>query len=151
MASKRSVVKLDAKKAQAKQKRWQAISESAAKQCKRLHVPKITPVCTWEEALARAGETDVRLFPYELAEDMEQDQAGPWERSGRASRWRSLSDREGGFAPEETESAVDAGCVPITLGKRILRTETAGNDRPFNTNVLPGRQGAGIKDGSIFR
>ncbi len=125
VASKRSVVKLDAKKAQAKQKRWQAISESAAKQCKRLHVPKITPVCTWEEALARAGETDVRLFPYELAEDMEQTRRTV----GAIRPGQSVAvfiGPEGGFAPEETESAVDAGCVPITLGKRILRTETAG-------------------------
>ena len=114
VASKRSVVKLDAKKAQAKQKRWQAISESAAKQCKRLHVPKITPVCTWEEALARAGETDVRLFPYELAEDMEQTRRTVGA-IRPASRWRSLSDQRAALPRRRPKAPWTRAVCPLPL------------------------------------
>ena len=72
MASKRAVVKLDKKKEEKKLARWQAISESAAKQSKRMYVPKIQGVKTFAQAAEYAKTLDVVLLPYELAKGMEQ-------------------------------------------------------------------------------
>ncbi len=125
MATKRAVVRLDAKKEDAKRKRWNAISESAAKQSKRGIVPEVTRVMTFAEAVEYAGQFDKKLIPYELAEGME--------------RTRELIDGivpgesvavfigpEGGFDEQEIDLARAAGIQPVTLGRRILRTETAG-------------------------
>ncbi len=124
-STKRCVVKLDEKKAGAKVKRWQAISEAAAKQSKRAIVPEITMPMTLKQAIEYAKAMEVKLIPYENAKGMEftkemiegikpgQDIAifiGP----------------EGGFSEEEIAMCQENGIKPITLGKRILRTETAG-------------------------
>ncbi|MDO4321839.1 MAG: 16S rRNA (uracil(1498)-N(3))-methyltransferase [Lachnospiraceae bacterium] len=125
VATKRAVVKLDKKKAEAKGKRWNAISESAAKQSKRMIVPEVKPVMTFAEAAAYAKEYAVRLIPYELAEGMERTReifAGI--RPGDSVA--VFIGPEGGFDEAEIEAAKEAGLCPITLGRRILRTETAG-------------------------
>lgn len=70
MATGRAVVKLDEKKARAKTVRWQGIAEAAAKQSKRSIIPKVTGVMSMKEAVAYAEKADIRLIPYELAEDM---------------------------------------------------------------------------------
>lgn len=125
VSMKRCVVKLDEKKAQAKQKRWQQISESAAKQAKRGIVPEILPVMSFTRALDYAGDFEQKLLPYECAE-------------GIAGTRRILSGirpgqkvavfigPEGGFDEKEVEEAKEAGFQVLTLGRRILRTETAG-------------------------
>lgn len=125
VATKRTVVKLDEKKAAARLKRWQGISESAAKQSKRMLIPQVRPVMRFQEALAYGRELDIRLIPYELAEDM----AKTKELLSAICPGQSIGifiGPEGGFAPEEVEAAVEEKVIPITLGKRILRTETAG-------------------------
>ena len=71
VATKRAVVKLDAKKAEAKQKRWQSIAESAAKQSRRNIIPHIHEVVKFGQAVDYAKNLDITLIPYELAEDME--------------------------------------------------------------------------------
>src|SRR5699024_1665545 len=70
VASRRCVVKLDEKKAKNKVARWQGISESAAKQSKRMIVPQVRPVMKYEEALEYARSLDMILIPYELAKGM---------------------------------------------------------------------------------
>ncbi len=123
--TRRCVVKLDAKKAAKKVSRWQQIAESAAKQAGRGYVPEIRDVMTLEEALAFAGQLDVRLIPYELAEGMEHTR----DVIGKIMPGQSVGifiGPEGGFEKEEVEQAVEKGVLPVTLGKRILRTETAG-------------------------
>lgn len=125
VASKRSVVKLDAKKAEAKGKRWNAISESAASQSKRLLVPRVTEVMTFAQAVEYASGLDVKLIPYELARDMDMTrrilaEVAPGQSVG------IFIGPEGGFEEQEVELAMKAGAQPITLGRRILRTETAG-------------------------
>ena len=124
-ATRRAVVKLDKKKEESKRKRWQGISESAAKQSKRSIIPKIAPVMNFREAMEYAAGLDVKLFPYELAEGMEETRkliAGIQPGQSIAV----FIGPEGGFAPEEVEYAAEKGFRPVTLGKRILRTETAG-------------------------
>lgn len=125
VAMKRCVVKLDEKKREAKRKRWQAIAESAAKQAKRGMIPQVGAVLGYEAALAEAGRLDVFLLPYEHAQGMAHtrellSQLAPGKRIG------ILIGPEGGFEEEEVEQAIAQGAEVITLGRRILRTETAG-------------------------
>ena len=65
VSCRRCVVKLDPKKEESKLRRWNTISESAAKQSKRLIVPRVMPVMTLKEAIAYGGSLDIRLIPYE--------------------------------------------------------------------------------------
>lgn len=125
VASSRCVVKLDAKKEAGKIKRWQGISESAAKQSKRMVIPEVHSVMKFADALRYAQEMDVRLIPYEMAEGME----GTRRLIGSIEPGQSIAvfiGPEGGFDPAEIQASAEAGVLPITLGKRILRTETAG-------------------------
>ena len=125
VATKRAVVKLDAKKAKKKVERWQQIAVSAAKQAGRGIIPAVGEVCTYAQALKCAEELDVVLIPYELAEGMEETKQIIAEiRPGQSVG--IFIGPEGGFEKEEVEQAVKAGAEPLTLGKRILRTETAG-------------------------
>lgn len=125
VATKRCVVKLDAKKEASKRKRWNLISESAAKQSKRMVIPQVTGVMSFSEALSCAEALDIRLIPYELAKGIGRTR----EIIGTIVPGQSVGifiGPEGGFAGEEVELALQAGAYPITLGRRILRTETAG-------------------------
>ena len=123
--TKRCVVKLDGKKSAKKTARWQQIAESAAKQSKRMLIPNVHEVLTFREALKYAESMDVRLVPYELARGMQETKeilAGiePGQSVG------IFIGPEGGFEEKEIEAAIEGGAKPITLGRRILRTETAG-------------------------
>ena len=125
VATKRAVVKLDAKKEKSKLSRWQAIAEAAAKQSKRACIPQIANVMSFKEAVQKADKMDVKLIPYEMAEDMSHTR----ELMKAIKPGQSVAvfiGPEGGFAEEEIELAKGNGICPVTLGKRILRTETAG-------------------------
>lgn len=126
VAMKNCVVKLDDKKAANKMKRWQAIAESAAKQSKRTIIPKIAEPISWKDAVRMAEELEVVLVPYENERGMD------------ATREviRGIADGqsigimigpEGGFSSEEIAQVVEQERMyKISLGRRILRTETAG-------------------------
>ena len=126
VSMKRCVVKLDAKKAQKKVTRWQQISESAAKQSKRRIIPQVHSVMAFREAVDyAASQYDICLIPYELADGMEQTRRilnGVQPGQSVAV----LIGPEGGFEENEIQYAKEKGVLPITLGRRILRTETAG-------------------------
>lgn len=118
------VVKLDSKKAKAKQARWQAIAESAAKQSKRNIVPQILDVCSYNKALELAADLDMLLVPYENKEGM----AATKDALNMLASAKTVGifiGPEGGFDKAEIEKATAAGGKIISLGKRILRTETA--------------------------
>lgn len=122
IAMKNCVVKLDDKKAASKVKRWQAISESAAKQSKRTLIPQIQMPLSWKNALKRAEDLDVVLVPYENERGMDATR----EIMQSIKPGQSIGifvGPEGGFAPEEIEAVTGHR---ISLGRRILRTETAG-------------------------
>ena len=124
-AAKRSVVRLDEKKAGKKQIRWQAIAKGAAEQSGRGLIPEVEIVKTYAEALEFAKELDVILVPYELEEGMKATMSiieaiRPGQSVG------IFIGPEGGFEEQEIGQARNAGAVPVTLGRRILRTETAG-------------------------
>ncbi len=125
VATKRCVVKLDDKKQESKIKRWQAISESAAKQSRRGIIPNIGNVMSFKEAIKMASKMDMAIIPYENFKDMVQ--------TGRvmsgvtdAKEIAVFIGPEGGFEESEIDFAFENGVKPISLGKRILRTETAG-------------------------
>ena len=123
--TKRTVVKLDKKKEEAKLRRWNAVSESAAKQSKRLIVPEVTGVKSLKEALVFSKEFDVTVIPFENAKGMERtreilSQVKPGMNVG------IFIGPEGGFEDSEIELSESFGAKTVTLGKRILRTETAG-------------------------
>ncbi len=125
VSTRRAVVRLDQKKAGKKAERWQQIARSAAKQAKRGYVPEVAFPMSYREALEAARELDVILIPYELAKDMKETK----EIIERIRPGKSVGifiGPEGGFEKEEVELALEYGAMPVTLGRRILRTETAG-------------------------
>ncbi len=123
--TRRCVVKLDQKKAVSKQKRWQAISESAAKQSGRRVIPEVSLPLSYRDMLREAAAADVRLIPYENAEGM--DSTRRIIASVQPGQTVAVViGPEGGFEEAEIREAEQAGFSAVTLGKRILRTETAG-------------------------
>lgn len=124
--TKRTVVKLsEEKKINKRLERWQSIAYAAAKQCDRGLIPTVHKPVSYEEALAMADQLDYNVIPYELQTGMEEAR----KIVDQACKQRSLGifiGPEGGFEPEEVERAMTRNIHPMTLGKRILRTETAG-------------------------
>lgn len=125
VSTKRSIVKWDQKKEEGKRKRWQTICENAAKQSKRMMIPKVKEIMSFEEALAYAGEFEHKLIPYEEETEMKRTNQ-EIQKIGQKASIGIFIGPEGGFDIKEVEMAIENGIVPITLGKRILRTETAG-------------------------
>ena len=122
---KRCVMKLEPKKAPQKIARWQAISEAAAKQSKRAIIPEISMPVSFKEAIKMAEECSVKLVPYEMADGMEKTRS-LLKSVKPGDSVAIFIGPEGGFDLSEIELAKSAGFEIITLGKRILRTETAG-------------------------
>ena len=121
----RSIVRLDEKKKQSRRERWQKLSESASKQSGRGIVPEIGEVCGFQEALREARAMDAVLVPYESAENMAYTREA-LTGVAEGSRVAFFIGPEGGFEPAEIEALKEIGARIITLGPRILRTETAG-------------------------
>jgi len=120
----RCVVKLDDKKSQSKISRWNAIAESAAKQSKRTCIPSVENAISIKELLKKLNTFDLFLVPYENENGM----------LGTAKTLKEINSNmnigvligpEGGFSDIEIEQLKSAGARLISLGKRILRTETA--------------------------
>lgn len=120
----RCVVKLEDKKKKSKVERWQAISESAAKQSKRNIVPEIGDVMTFKQALNLAKDLDILLVPYENAEGMKATKKA-LKKLKNAKSVGIFIGPEGGFEESEISAAIEAGGETVSLGSRILRTETA--------------------------
>jgi len=128
VSMKRSVVKLDDKKAKSKTSRWNGISEAAAKQSKRRIVPRVTEPMSLKEAIRyiESENASIKLVPYELADhDTINKTREIIENIEKGSSVAVLIGPEGGFDESEIETARESGFKEITLGHRILRTETA--------------------------
>jgi len=152
----RSVVRFgSARDASSKAARWNRIAMEAAKQCDRGVIPVVAEPTTFDMALKLAAECGLRLFPYEEEKDgslrdvlrnhrktMETGgtkgsvstdsvaaysaKTGAVMAGSEAATIAVLIGPEGGFDRDEAEKAISAGFVPVTMGPRILRTETAG-------------------------
>lgn len=125
VAMSRCVVKLDDKKAASKCKRWQTIAEAAAKQSKRGIIPVVKDVMSYKQALAYADDMQVKMLPYELAEGMQKTKE-VIASIKPGDKVAIFIGPEGGFDVKEVDAASEVGFSAISLGKRILRTETAG-------------------------
>lgn len=124
VASKNCIVKLDDKKAASRVKRWQAIAESAAKQSKRSIIPEVSELLSFKQAIDSCEDFDVKLIPYEDEHGLTATcEAIVSLLPGR--RIAVFIGPEGGFDPLEVSMAKRHDIVPVSLGKRILRTETA--------------------------
>ena len=123
---KNCVMKLDEKRAAKKIDRWNGISLSAAKQSKRSIIPKVTEILSWKDALIKANELDITLVPYENEKGMEATR----EYLSSIKKGQNIGiiiGPEGGFDSSEIEMVYESkNMKSISLGRRILRTETAG-------------------------
>lgn len=120
----RTIVKLESDKDEAKKvSRWTKIAEEAAKQSARGIVPRIDMPMNLEKALMDSRKLDVTLIPYELEKDMSVKAA----LQGKTAKSVGFFvGPEGGFSTAEIDRAKQNNVMPVTLGSRIMRTETAG-------------------------
>lgn len=123
--TKRTIVKLDDKKAQKKTERYQLIAEAAAKQSGRGIIPTVSMPISFEKALDMAAKLDMNLIPYEEAKGIADSKSAIQSIKGKRTLGIFIGP-EGGFSCEEVEQAKAIGAKVVTLGHRILRTETAG-------------------------
>lgn len=104
-----------------KAERWQKVALEAAKQCGRGIVPVVASCMRFDEAVAELCTMDAAIFPYEAAAC-----GAVLPLSGKVSSVGIMIGPEGGFEKSEADKAASLGASVVTLGKRILRTETAG-------------------------
>lgn len=120
-----SVAKIEEKKKESKTARFQAIAESSAKQCKRAFVPEVLPPLSFKNALELAKNLDLLIVPYECALGMEQTKLA-LSKIKSGFKVGVMIGPEGGFSEKEIELVKNENNAEIiSLGKRILRTETA--------------------------
>ena len=123
--SSRSIPKLSPEKMQLKKKRWQNVADQAARQCGRADIPQLKDVMSFEEALSFPGDGTLKLIFWE-------------EETGKGIRqvmsdvhYSGLKDiavvvgPEGGFAQEEVAKAVENGFMSVSLGRQVLKVDTA--------------------------
>lgn len=124
-ALSRCVVKLDGKKAEEKKtERWRKIAEAAAKQSGRGIIPEIAMPAPLDGAIEEMKSCDICFAPYECEENTKlRDVLTASDKPGKVG---FIIGPEGGFDKSEIEKLISAGIPTVTLGKRILRTETAG-------------------------
>jgi len=122
ISTNRTIVKVSSR-SEKKLERWNKISEAAAKQSKRGFIPSIGKVVALEEAIKESKNFDLNIMAYEL----EKDNKIKGILSGFEGKSVSIFiGPEGGFSQTEVKQATDYGIKPVTLGRRVLRTETAG-------------------------
>jgi 16S rRNA (uracil1498-N3)-methyltransferase len=131
VASRRAVVKLSGDRAQRRVEHWQQIAVAACEQCGRNRVPDVRPLQTFAQAIAHAGGQRCMLHP---------EGGAPLRAAGLQAEApiSLLVGPEGGFDAEELAAAREAGFAPVTLGPRVLRTETAGIAVVAALNALMG-------------
>lgn len=126
VSMERCVAKLD--KSSDKLKRWNKISREAAKQCGRGVIPRVTEPVSFKEAIAALKEAELAVMPYEmLGHEGKKGLRELLSEHGDAKRIGIIIGPEGGFSDAEALYAAENGISTVGLGRRILRTETAGS------------------------
>lgn len=124
-SSRFTVVKLNVKQRQARRERWQRIALEAAKQCGRTRLPSISPLLDWQQMLMevnkRVSGDELVLLAYEAEQTRNLSHI-----PSTPNAVSVVIGPEGGFAVEEADLLIEKGAECISLGPRILRTETAG-------------------------
>lgn len=122
--TERAVVKIEkGAKEDKKTERWQKIAESAAKQSGRGIIPAVERPMKFKDAIEEAVKNGEAIIPYENEKDRGLKE---FVKNSKAENIGIFIGPEGGFDTKEIEFAVENGVMSVTLGKRILRTETAG-------------------------
>ncbi len=130
--SERTVVRYDAKKEEKRVERWHKIAKEAAEQAHRSRIPVVEAPFDWERLLHIASWADAAFILYEKENGLMFrdalrglfDDAAPGGRTAKRNVLIVIGP-EGGFSEREIKEAEEAGLKPVSLGKRILRTETA--------------------------
>ncbi len=122
ITTERTVVRPDAKKESSKADRWRKIALVAAKQCGRTTIPEVMPVTGFEDSLRTLNDAEVKIIPclYENTKAMKEVLGGLKVKSAAV-----LIGPEGDFTEKEIAAAKNAGAVPVSLGREVLRSETA--------------------------
>ena len=123
LAMEHSVVRYDGDKAAKKRERWQKIAESAAKQSKRDIIPEVATVTTMDRLMAECDCT-TKIIAYECEDKQGLKQA--LRTNPQTGSILVIIGPEGGISEAELNTARAGGAVPVSLGRRILRAETAG-------------------------
>lgn len=129
LQTERSVVRLHGERAMRREAHWLALARAACEQCGRNRVPDIYPIRSWRDWTATQSNTPATA-PTLLLSPRGAAPLGVWARDQqteiRAHGVRLLIGPEGGLSPDEEQQAIALGAIPLTLGPRVLRTETAG-------------------------
>lgn len=120
-SSSRTIVKLDNSKANKKRDRWSKIVKEAAEQSHRGTIPTVSYPASWESLIKEIPKYDAALIAYEKGGQVLSEVSNLYE----AASILMIIGPEGGFSMQEIQEATEQGAVPVTLGDRILRTETA--------------------------
>ncbi|MCL6610141.1 MAG: 16S rRNA (uracil(1498)-N(3))-methyltransferase [Peptococcaceae bacterium] len=123
LVCRRSVVRLEGDRVSGRHDRWQRVAAEAARQCRRARIPRVRRPQSLEEVLAEIPDGTVSILPWEEERDRPLGHMLPL---GRPAGVYLFIGPEGGFESSEVEKARQRGVVTVTLGPRILRTETAG-------------------------
>jgi 16S rRNA (uracil1498-N3)-methyltransferase len=123
----RTIVKMEESKKRLREKRWQKVALEAAKQCGRAYVPKVLKTRTLGNFFSGLEVASMVLTPWEAGGEPLKEVLRSEEGKGiPAKRLFILIGPEGGWENSEIELVTKNGGIPVTLGPRILRTETAG-------------------------
>lgn len=123
LVTERTVIRLDKERAEKKVSRWQRIALEAAKQSQRITVPEVTAIQSWSEALKELERFRLILVPWEEEKERSIKQILS---EAQEESIAIVIGPEGGFSTAEIRSLSNKGGRIVSLGKNILRTETAG-------------------------
>ncbi len=123
VVSKRTVVSLTGEGAEKRRLRWQKIVRESARQCGRMFCPEIAPVMKFSDVLEESKRWDIGIIPWE--EERTQNLKKVIGGAGNCRKIMVFIGPEGGWDRKEISSAVEYGVIPVSLGKLILRSETA--------------------------
>ena len=121
LAAQRCVVKLNAERAEKKHGHWEAILVSASEQSGRNRIPTLAPTTNFKEWIAQKSDQPRILLSPRATQSLAQ-----WAKDNPPQAVTVMIGPEGGFSPEEEQLAIDQGAIALSMGPRILRTETAG-------------------------
>jgi 16S rRNA (uracil1498-N3)-methyltransferase len=121
LAARRSVVRLSGERAEKRQAHWQGVIVAASEQCGRNRLAQLAPLADFERFIAMPQPQPRILFSPRATQSLAE-----WARAAGPQAVTLLVGPEGGFSEEEEQAAIDGGALALSLGPRVLRTETAG-------------------------
>ncbi|QOL49836.1 16S rRNA (uracil(1498)-N(3))-methyltransferase [Massilia litorea] len=134
LAAQRSVVRLSGERLDKRQAHWQGVIVAASEQCGRNRLAQLAPLADFERFIGQPEAQPRILFSPRATQSL----AG-WARAAGPQAVTLLVGPEGGFSDEEEQAAIGAGALALSLGPRVLRTETAGLAAVAALNALWGQ------------